>query len=132
MQISKNKKALVLLMSLIIGMAASADVVVNVTASVSSTVFNGLTAVRNTFRIAICGGIESTTFLGSSEVVGPGTAILDFNQTYLATITDVSIPTVTSTSTVVLSYPRTTTVYRHLPCNHYDRNHLPKGPYNHH
>ena len=117
-------KALVLL-SLIIEIAEFADVVVNVTAPVSVSGSGFFTAQQTNFDVTSCSGQLSTNIQGSSGlgVLAQGETL--FSQFFLVTITDLSVSTITSTSTITvrstLSYPRITTVYRHLPCDHNDR-----------
>lgn len=117
MNITKIKEALVLL-GLIIEIVASANVVVNVTAPVSVSGQGPFTAQQSNFDVTSCEQLI-TSLQGSSGFGAFAQGGTSFSQFYLVTITGVSMSTITSTSTVraTLSYPRVTTVYRHLPCD---------------
>ena len=139
MKITKSKEILFLL-SLIIGMAASVDVVANVTLPLTATINinNFIPADMSIFGVSACTGPPSSSLQTVSEETVSARGSLLFVPSYLVTITDVSVSTITSTSTVggTFSYPRmtswtTTTAYRYLPCNrYYDRDYSPKRRYN--
>ena len=136
MKITKSKEVLFLL-SLIIGMATSVDIVINVTVPVTGIIANVVETEVSIFGVASCSGILSSSILSSLTTIVEisGSTVVD--KTFSATITNVSVSTITSTSTVRpnLSYPRITswtTVYKQLPCDHYDNDYSPKrGRYNH-
>ena len=135
MKTTKSKEVLFLL-SLIIGITASVDVVANVTAPVVVAIAFLTPTEVNIFGVTSCSEILSSSIQSSSTTLVGIRAIVNFNETYSATITNVSVSTITSTSTIrpTLSYltiTSWTTVYKQLPCHHYDNDYSPRrGQYN--